>query len=111
MWVINHDQTIIIKSTRETLNCVLFLNMTLYEFLVLDEMKQAEAIWDAVHIGERWDHEHNILLYQRDDFYIEVFHHKKLNIIRRIHVFRNADHLEPYLRQISAVDLIKAKGE
>ena len=85
--------------------------MTLNEFLDLDEMEQAEAVWDAVHIGERWDHEHNILLYQRDDFYIEVFHHKELNVIWRIHAFRNTDHLEPYLGQISAVDLIKGKGE
>jgi spore maturation protein CgeB len=46
MGVINHDQAIIIKSTRETLNCVLFFNMTLNEFLALDEMEQAEAVWD-----------------------------------------------------------------
>ena len=25
--------------------------MTLYEFNALDEMEQAEAVWDAVHIG------------------------------------------------------------
>ena len=80
--------------------------MTLYEFNALDEMEQAEAVWDGVHIGERWDEEHNILLYQRDDFYIEVFHHKELNVIRRIRSFKNASQLEPYLGQIDITKLI-----
>jgi hypothetical protein len=43
--------------------------MTLYEFNLLDEMEQAEALWEhGVHIGERKDSEHNILLYQIDSF-------------------------------------------
>jgi hypothetical protein len=54
--------------------------MTLYQFNSLDEMEQAEAVWDGVHIGERWDEEHNILPYQIDSFYIEVFHHKELYV-------------------------------
>lgn len=74
--------------------------MTLYEFKALDEMEQAEAVWDAVHISERWDDEHNILLYQRDNFYIEVFYHRELNVIRRIKSFRNTSQLEPYLGKI-----------
>lgn len=47
--------------------------MTLYEFNALDEMEQAEAVWDGVHIGERFDEEHNILLYHIDKFYVEAF--------------------------------------
>jgi hypothetical protein len=38
--------------------------MTLYEFIALDEMEQAEAVWDGVHIADREDEEHRILLYQ-----------------------------------------------
>jgi hypothetical protein len=34
--------------------------MTLYEFNALDEMEQAEAIWDGVFIGDRKDDEHRI---------------------------------------------------
>jgi hypothetical protein len=67
--------------------------MTLYEFNALDEMEQAEAIWDSIHIGERRDAEHNIILYQRDDFYIEVFHHKEFNVIRKIRSFINISQL------------------
>jgi hypothetical protein len=61
--------------------------MSLYEFDALDEMEQAEVIWDGVHIAERWDEQHNILLYQIDSFYVEVFHHKELNVIRRFRSF------------------------
>jgi hypothetical protein len=51
--------------------------MTLYEFRALDEMEQQEAIWEGVHIGERSDPEHWVLLYHLGDFYVEVFYHKE----------------------------------
>jgi hypothetical protein len=57
--------------------------MTLYQFIALDEMEQQEAIWEGTHIGDRQDEEHNILLYQIDGFYVEVFYHRELNVIRR----------------------------
>jgi len=74
-------------------------------------MEQAEAIWSAVHIGERRDSEHNILLYQRDDFYIEVFHHKEYNVIRRIRSFKSIEQLEPYLNQIDVVNVINGSND
>jgi len=48
--------------------------MTLYEFNAMDEMEQAEAVWDGVYIADREDIEHRILLYQLDNFYVEVFY-------------------------------------
>lgn len=33
--------------------------MTLYEFNALDEMEQAEAVWDAMFIDGREDNEHH----------------------------------------------------
>ena len=36
--------------------------MTLYQFNQLDEMEQAEAVWNDVHIGERHEQEFDILL-------------------------------------------------
>jgi len=71
--------------------------MTLYEFNLLDEMEQAEAVWEGVHIGEREDEEHKILLYQIDSFYVEVFYHKEYNVIRRFRSFASMEQLEPYL--------------
>ena len=74
--------------------------MTLYESKCLDEMEQMEAIWNGVHLANRDDAEHKILLYQIDSFYVEVFYHKEYNVIRRIRSFSNTGPLEPYLAQI-----------
>ena len=74
--------------------------MTLYEFNALDRMEQAESIWDGVFLGDRKDSEHRILLYQIDDFYVEVFYHIQYNTIRRFRSFSSTDQLDPYLNQI-----------
>ena len=74
--------------------------MTLYQFLALDEMEQQEAIWDGVHIADRDEGEHKILLYQIDAFYVEVFYHKEYNVIRKYLPFNSIDKLAPYLEQI-----------
>ncbi|KAA9038734.1 hypothetical protein FW778_14415 [Ginsengibacter hankyongi] len=74
--------------------------MTLYEFNALDEMEQAEAVWDSVFIADREDSEHNILLYQRDAFYIEVYYHKEYNVIRRFRSFSSTEQLNPYLEKM-----------
>ena len=41
--------------------------MTPEQFYELDEMEQAEVIWDGKHIADRQDAEHHILLYKIDD--------------------------------------------
>lgn len=74
--------------------------MTLYEFNMLDEMEQIETVWSSTHIGERFDEEHNILLYQVDGFYVEVYHHKEYNVIRKFRSFSSINQLEPYLNKI-----------
>jgi len=76
------------------------LAITLYEFTALDEMEQAEAIWDGVFLGDRKDGEHRILLYQIDDFYVEVFYHIEYNTLRRFRSFSSTNQLDPYLNQI-----------
>jgi hypothetical protein len=54
--------------------------MTLNSFKLLDEREQAETLWDkGVQLGERFDEEHHILLYQIDGFYVEVFYHPRHN--------------------------------
>ena len=80
-----------------------FLNakvMTLYEFNQLDEMQQADAVWNGILIGDRTDNIFNILLYQIDGFYVEVFYQKKRNIIKRIRSFSSTDQLQPYLEKM-----------
>lgn len=74
--------------------------MTLYQFNRLDEMEQAEAVWDAVFVADREDEEHKILLYQIDSFYVEVFYHKEYNMIGRFRSFSSTEQLHPYLDKI-----------
>lgn len=74
--------------------------MIIKDFIKMDEMEQAEAIWDAVLLADREDGEHKILLYQIDSFYVEVFYHKEYNVIRRFRPFKTTDLLKPYLDKI-----------
>ena len=66
----------------------------------MDEMEQAEAVWSGVHIADREDQDHRILLYLIDSFYMEVYYHKEYNVIRRFRPFSSTEQLQPYLNQI-----------
>jgi hypothetical protein len=66
----------------------------------MDEMEQQEAFWKGTHVADRKDEEHNIFLYQFDNFYVEVFYHREYNVVRRYWPFKNPELLAPYLEQI-----------
>ncbi len=70
-------------------------------------MEQQETIWEGEHIADRYDEEHNILLYQIDSFYVEVFYHRELNVIRKYRPFQSIQQLDPYHRQIDISELIQ----
>jgi len=76
------------------------LAMTLDEFNTLDEMEQAEAVWDGVFVADREDEEHKILLYQIDSFYVEVFYHKQHNVLKKFSAFSSINQLDIYLDKI-----------
>jgi hypothetical protein len=84
-----------------------FVSMTLYEFNMLDEMEQVEAVWAAVCIDGRDDGEHKILLYQIDAFYVEVYYHKEHNVIKRFRSFASTEQLEPYLNKIDVAKKLR----
>lgn len=69
-------------------------------------MEQANAVWSGTHIGERQDEELNILLYQIDGFYVEVFYHRDYNVVRRFRSFSSTDQLTPYLEQLNFKGLL-----
>ena len=72
--------------------------MTLYQFIRMDEMEQGEALWEhGVHIADRDEGEHKLILYQIDAFYVEVWYHKEYNVVRKYRSFLSTDELEPYL--------------
>lgn len=83
--------------------------MTLYDFNDKGEMEQIEAVWEGAFIATRKDKEHNILLYQIDSFYVEVFYNQKHKFIRKLRSFSSTSQLEPYLEKINIVKLIKGK--
>ena len=82
--------------------------MTLYEFNGLDEMEQAEAVWDGVFVADREDEEHRILLYQVDSFYVEVYFHKVFQVIRKYKSFSSTEQLQPYLNQIDLLSKLNS---
>jgi hypothetical protein len=72
--------------------------MTFYQFNALDEMEQAEALWNrSVHIAQRDDEVYRYVLYQLEGFYVEVWLHREHNFIQRFCTFRSADQLDPYI--------------
>lgn len=80
--------------------------MTLYDFRLLEENEQWNAIWGGVHIGERTDDKHWILLYHLGDFYVEVFYDKQKTVIVKFNPFKSTERLHPYLNQIDITSLL-----
>ena len=66
----------------------------------MDEMEQQEAIWNDVHVGDRDDGEHRVLLYQFENFYARVYYHEEYNVIWRYRPFSGTNPLDPYREQI-----------
>jgi hypothetical protein len=77
--------------------------MTLYQFLMLDEMDQLEAFWNGVFIGQRANGGFVIECRQVDDFYVGY------TILGGHYIdmcgFKNPDLLQPYLKQIDITRL------
>jgi hypothetical protein len=74
--------------------------MTLSQFNHLDEAEQLEAVWSGTQIGERSDADHDILLYQLDKLYVEVFYNRETNGIRKFNAFEDLEQLQPYLHKL-----------
>ena len=74
--------------------------MTPSQFYNLDEAEQAETVWEGKHIADRQDDEHNILLYKCDNLYVEVYYHKRYNVIRKFNAFDRTELLDIYSHRI-----------
>jgi hypothetical protein len=70
--------------------------MTLGDFLELDEMEQAEAVWSSKLRGTRHEGEFKILLYKIDEFYVEAWYHVEHNILRKFVPFDDKESLALY---------------
>jgi len=80
--------------------------MTNYMFNLLNDDAKANAVWNGVCIGSRKDDDHNILLFQVDNFYVEVFYQREKNEITNFRSFTSTDQLELYLSKIDISDLL-----
>ena len=73
--------------------------MKLYEFNRLDKDRQAQTLKDyGVLIEERLEKEDQVLVYQMQTFYAEVYYHKGYKIIKKLRSFTNSDNVFPYVK-------------
>jgi len=78
--------------------------MTLSEFNALDEEQQAQSIWSGTRIATRHDEEHEIVLFQIDGLFVEVFFDMTYEEIKKIEVIGNIDQLLIYLKPNKATN-------
>ena len=75
--------------------------MTLSDFKLLNETEQAQALIDyGIFIAERQYRDFCIFLYQINNFYIEIYHNLRYNVIQGMESFQDDDMLQPYLESI-----------
>jgi hypothetical protein len=80
--------------------------MTLYEFKLLSLSEQAQTTWDdGVLLGFRQQEERHMILYQINNFYIEIQYHTEQNEIIDIVSFISAKPLKAYLDKIDISSL------
>lgn len=80
--------------------------MTLTEFNGLAEDEQALLTWKAgTYLAQYFDGIFNVLLFQVEGFYVEVYYHSKLDFIYSYNSFTSTDLLEPYLSRINIAGL------
>ena len=80
--------------------------MNLQTFLALSYDDRMEVTLSAVCIAGRDEDKHKVLLYQLNNFYIEVWYHKLFNNVTAVNVF-DAEGLQPYLDQLRIPDLLE----
>ena len=81
-------------------------DITLYEFNSLNDNEKHEAIMEyATHVADRIENHCKVLLYQFDNFYVELFYASWSNAIIKFRSFNSLEPLQPYLNQIDLSDL------
>ena len=80
--------------------------MTLCEYYNLKQQEQFEALYNyGIHISDRADSEYCIILFQLDNFYVELYFHIEDNALEKLVSFSNMDYIKPYLEQIDLSEL------
>ena len=81
--------------------------MTQIDFRLMPQAEQLDLLYTTgVFIGKRKLGHISVLLYQLEDFYVEVHYKKHRCFASRIHCFRSTKYLDPYLEQIELEHLV-----
>ena len=84
-------------------------DITLFDFQFFSKMEKLEALCEyAVHLCERPHKELRIVLYQINNFYVEVRYSKPDNTVIEFQTSMSTKLVEPYLQQIDISYLIAA---
>ena len=76
--------------------------MTLSKFESLLINDQYSAVWEyGVHVGERIEEDHKLILYQIFSFYVEIHYSVEDNNITTLQSFSNVKCLDAYLTSIN----------
>lgn len=76
--------------------------MTLSEFNLLDEMQQGNVIWSGTRVATRHDDEYEIVLFQIDGLFVEVFFNATYDVLIKIEAIENVNQLLIYLKPYEA---------
>ena len=81
--------------------------MEKYHFdLLNDSLKGHALLKSGVRLASRIYKCFEIILFQVDCFYVEVFYHLKFMVIQYMRSFESTDELDPYFQSINISDLI-----
>lgn len=76
--------------------------MKYHEFNALAELERADTAWQqGVFLMERKEAFHRMLLYQLEDYYIEVVYHTHFNVVLKVGTFKDPELLNPYLSRVA----------
>lgn len=81
--------------------------MNQFDFSLLDENEQLDILYhEGIYIGKRKEGKRNILLYQLESFYVEVYYLKHRSHSDKIRCFRSTVFLDPYLENFPVHHLV-----
>ena len=82
--------------------------MTLQEFHSLNLEQQQDAVLkNGIFLAERKDPPLRMMLYQMEDFYVEVFFLSRYNKVAWFNAFDTTEKLEAYLQEIDLSDVLQ----
>jgi hypothetical protein len=79
--------------------------MNIFQFLLLSTRQRAQVVSQREHLLKRVEFTRTILLYQIDNFFVEVHLDPARNKAERLIAFKSTELLEPYLSNVCFADI------